>query len=147
MTMRSFPDRVRHALMFEIIGLAIITPAAAYLYDKPIFQMGVVSIGSATIATIWTFVFNLGFDHAMRRMLGHTAKCFRMRLAHTVLFELGLLILLLPPIAWYLNMTLIDTLILDLGIVAFYLIYNFAFNVAYDRVFPVPAIRHVKVTP
>ena len=34
-------------------------------------------------------------------------------------------------------MSLLDTLLLDLAIVAFYLVNNFVFNVVYDRVFPV----------
>ncbi|MBT0780411.1 MULTISPECIES: PACE efflux transporter [Paracoccus] len=138
MTMRSFPDRVRHALMFETIGLAIITPATAWLYDKPLLDMGVVGVGAATLATVWTFVFNLGFDHAMRWLHGHTRKALHHRLLHTLLFEGGLLVMLLPPMAWYLGMTLWQTLLLDLFIVAFYLVYNFVFNIAYDRIFPLP---------
>lgn len=138
MKMRTFPDRIRHTLLFEVIGLMIVTPVAAYLFDKPIMHMGVVGIGSATIATIWNFVFNLGFDHGMHRIFGCTTKTFGMRLVHTVLFEIGLLAILLPPIAWYLNMGLLQTLQLDLAIVAFYLVYNFVFNLAYDRVFPIP---------
>ncbi|WP_220335138.1 PACE efflux transporter [Paracoccus thiocyanatus] len=137
--MRSFPDRVRHALMFEAIGLAIITPATAWLYDKPLLDMGVVGIGAATLATVWTFLFNLGFDHALRRLHGHAHKALRHRLLHSLLFELGLLVMLLPPMAWYLGMTLWQTLLLDLFIVAFYLVYNFVFNIIYDRVFPLPA--------
>ncbi|CAM3350163.1 Uncharacterized membrane protein [Paracoccus aminovorans] len=138
MTMRSFPDRVRHAVSFELIGLAIVTPLAAWLYDKPVLDMGVVGVGAATLATVWNFVFNLGFDHAMRRWAGDVRKALRHRLLHTVLFELGLLVMLLPPMAWYLGMTLWQTLLLDLFIVAFYLVYNFVFNVAYDRLFPLP---------
>ena len=30
--MRTFSDRVRHAVMFELIGLAIFTPGAALLF-------------------------------------------------------------------------------------------------------------------
>ncbi len=138
--MRSFPDRVRHALMFETIGLAIITPATAWLYGKPLLDMGVVGVGAATLATVWTFVFNLGFDHAMRWLHGHTRKALHHRLLHTLLFEGGLLVMLLPPMAWYLGMTLWQTLLLDLFIVAFYLVYNFVFNIAYDRIFPLPDI-------
>ncbi|MFC3568068.1 PACE efflux transporter [Paracoccus simplex] len=139
MTMRSFPDRVRHAVSFELIGLAIVTPLAAWIYDKPLFDMGVVGVGAATLATVWNFVFNLGFDHAMRRWVGDVRKSLRHRLLHTALFELGLLVMLLPPMAWYLGMTLWQTLLLDLFIVAFYLVYNFVFNIAYDRIFPLPA--------
>lgn len=147
MTMRSFPDRVRHALMFEGIGLAIITPLTAIVYDKPMFDMGVVTFAAATVATVWTFLFNLGFDHAMRRAYGHTRKALRHRLLHTAAFELGLLAMLLPPMAWYLQMTLWQTFLLDLFIVAFYLIYNFTFNVIYDRVFPLPQAQPAPSEP
>lgn len=138
MTMRSFPDRVRHAISFELIGLVIVTPLTAWIYDKPMLDMGVVGVGAATAATVWNFVFNLGFDHAMRRWVGHVQKAVHHRLLHTMLFELGLLIMLLPPMAWYLGMTLWQTLMLDLFILAFYLVYNFVFNIAYDRLFPLP---------
>ncbi|MEN2386402.1 PACE efflux transporter [Comamonas sp. A7-5] len=139
MKTRSLSDRVRHALMFEAIGLMIIIPASAALFNKPMTHMGVVGIGSATIATVWNFTFNIGFDRCMRKMYGHIRKSLKARLLHTVLFEAGLLLILLPLIAWYLNMTLLDTLVLDLAIVVFYLVYNFVFNVAYDRFFPVMA--------
>lgn len=46
--------------------------------------------------------------------------------------------ILIPPIAWYLGMSLWDTLIMDVSIIVFYLVYAFLYNLAYDRVFPVP---------
>lgn len=137
--LRSFPDRIRHALMFEAIGLAIVTPAGAYLFAQPIAHMGMVGIGSATLATVWNFVFNLGFDHAMLRLVGHARKNLAARLVHVALFEIGLLVMLLPAIAWYLGMSLWQTFLMDLAIVVFYVVYNFGFNLAYDRVFPLPA--------
>ena len=51
---------------------------------------------------------------------------------------LGLLVLLIPMIAWYLGIGLLQALLMDLAIVAFYLVYTFFFNIAYDRVFPLP---------
>ncbi len=89
-------------------------------------------------------VFGRSNEGLQRRMFGDTNKTFKMRLVHTVLFEIGLLAILLPPIAWYLNMGLFETLQLDLAIVAFYLVYNFVFNLAYDRVFPIPAGRRAE---
>lgn len=65
--MRSFMDRVRHATMFEIIGLAIFIPGSAFILDKPAAEMGVIGVVSATTATVWNFLFNLGFDKAMLR--------------------------------------------------------------------------------
>ena len=140
MSMRSFPDRVRHTVMFEIIGLALVIPGGAMLFNLPATHMGVIGVGSATVATLWNFVYNLGFDHAMLRFAGHTRKSLGLRVLHALLFEGGLLVLLLPPMAWYLGMGLWQTFVMDLAIVGFYVVYAFLFNLIYDRVFPVPAL-------
>lgn len=139
MSMRSFPDRIRHTVMFEVIGLALVIPGGAQLFGLPATHMGVIGVGSATVATIWNFFFNLGFDHAMRRLIGHARKDLPTRILHALLFEAGLLVLLLPPIAWYLGMGLWETFLMDLAIVIFYVVYAFLFNLAYDRLFPIPA--------
>lgn len=139
MSMRSFPDRIRHTVSFELIGLALVIPGGAMLFNLPTMDMGVIGVGSATVATLWNFVFNLGFDHAMLRFTGHTRKSLGLRILHAFLFEGGLLVLLLPPMAWYLGMGLWETFVMDLAIVVFYLVYTFLFNLAYDRIFPIPA--------
>lgn len=138
MSMRSFSDRIRHAVLFELIGIAIFTPAAAWLFNQPVAHMGVIGVVSATAATVWNFLFNLGFDHALVGLTGRVTKTIPLRVAHAVLFEAGLIVVLIPFVAWYLGISLSAALMMDISIVAFYLVYAFAFNIAYDRVFPVP---------
>ncbi len=140
MSMRSLSDRIRHAVLFELIGIAIFTPTAAWLFDQPVAHMGVIGVVSATVATVWNFLFNLGFDHTLIRLTGRVTKTMPMRLAHAALFEAGLIVLLIPFVAWYLGISLWAALMMDLSIVAFYLVYAFVFNIAYDRVFPVPQL-------
>lgn len=135
--MRTFRDRVRHALMFEAVALAIFIPGSTALFDQPLESMGVIGIASATIATLWNFVYNVGFDRAMLSLRGTVHKTMAIRVAHTFLFEAGLVVMLIPMIAWYLGLSLWDALIMDLAIVTFYLVYAFFFNIAYDRIFPV----------
>ena len=132
-------DRVRHALLFEAVALAIFIPGSAAVFDQPMQHMGVIGIVSATIATIWNFVFNVGFDRAMLRLRGSIHKTMAIRVAHTFLFEAGLVAMLIPMIAWYLGIGLWAALLMDIAIVTFYLVYGFLFNIAYDRVFPVAA--------
>lgn len=136
--MRSFMDRVRHAMMFEIIGLAIFIPGSAFILDKPAAEMGVIGIVSATTATVWNFLFNLGFDKAMLRFTGSVSKSMIVRVLHATLFEGGLVVLLIPFIAWYLGISLVAALVMDIAIVVFYLVYAFVFNIAYDKLFPLP---------
>lgn len=136
--MRTFTDRLRHALSFEILGVLLITPLAALVLDHGFFDLGVVTVGSATIAMLWNYAYNWLFDHAMQRLSGGTQKGLGTRIAHAVLFELGLLTLLAPFIAWWLGVGLWQAILLDLGFAGFYVVYAFAFNWGYDRLFPLP---------
>ena len=138
--MRTFRDRVRHALLFEAVALAIFIPGSALVFGQPIEHMGVIGIASATIATLWNFVFNLGFDRALLRLRGSVHKTMAIRIAHTFLFEAGLVIMLIPMIAWYLGIGLWAAFLMDLAIVTFYLVYGFLFNIAYDRIFPITGL-------
>lgn len=135
--MRSTADRIRHALSFEIIALLIVTPASAWLFDKPIGHIGVVAVVSASIATGWNYVYNLGFDHALRRLRGTVKKTVPIRVLHALSFEIGLLFVLLPFIAWYLEISLREAFLIDVSLAVFYLMYAFVFNWIYDVLFPV----------
>ena len=62
-----------------------------------------------------------------------------MRVFHAILFEAGLLAVLMPFIAFYLGITLWQALMMDISFAAFYMAYAFVFNIAYDRLFPITA--------
>lgn len=136
--MRSTADRIRHALLFEIIGVILLVPLGNWVLDVSVHDMGVIGVGSAIIATIWNYVYNIVFDRGMLRVTGSTRKSFRVRVLHALLFEAGLLVILLPLMAWYLGIGLVEALVLDAVIVVFYVVYAFLYNLVYDRVFPVP---------
>lgn len=142
--MRTTADRIRHAVSFEVIGIIIATPLAAFAFHLPGGDSAVIVVASATVAMLWNYVYNLGFDHAMQRLTGGTAKTTRIRVAHAVLFELGLLMIMLPLVAWYLQISLWQALVMDIALALFYMGYAFVFNWAYDRVFPLPEWQEAK---
>lgn len=135
--MRSTPDRIRHALLFECLALALVIPVGSLVFGLQTEQMGVIGVGSAITATLWNYVYNLGFDHAMVRLYGHTHKTIIMRVIHTVIFEAGLQIVLLPAIAVYLKISIMAAFTMSFAIALFYLVYAFFFNMTYDAVFPI----------
>lgn len=137
--MRTTRDRIRHAISFEVIGLVLVTPLGAAAYGMPLADIGIVSLVSATIAMVWNYVFNLMFDHALLQLLGDLHKTVVMRIFHAALFEAGLVAVLMPFMAWYLNVSLFHALTMDVSFSLFYMVYAFGFNWGYDRVFPVPA--------
>jgi uncharacterized membrane protein len=136
--MRTARDRIRHAISFEIIGLALITPLGAWAFHMPMHDIGVLGIVGATIATLWNYIYNFGFDHIMQRVRGSTRKSTLIRALHAMMFEVGLLFVLLPLFAWYLGISLWQAFLMDVSFALFYMGYAFVFNWAYDRLFPLP---------
>lgn len=136
--MRTTRDRIRHAISFEIIGILIIVPLGAMGFGMHTEDIGVVAVVSATIATLWNYVYNIGFDRMMKRCNGTVHKTLGIRLLHTLLFEIGLLVFTLPFIALYLGIGLWQAIVMDVAFVLFYLVYAFVFNWSYDQVFPLP---------
>jgi uncharacterized membrane protein len=137
-SMRTTADRIRHAISFELIGILIATPLAAFAFHLHAGDSAVIIVGSATVAMVWNYVYNLVFDKALNRLAGTTLKSGPVRIAHAVLFEIGLLIMLMPLIALYLGISLWQALIMDLAFALFYMVYALVFNLAYDRLFPLP---------
>lgn len=136
--MRNRRDRIRHAISFEIIGLALVVPLGAAGFGMHAKDIGVVALVASSMATAWNYVYNIWFDRAMKRLRGTVHKTYGLRVLHAVLFETGLLVVTLPFFAWYLGVGLWQAFVMDLSFVVFYLIYAFVFNLVYDRVFPLP---------
>lgn len=138
--MRNTFDRIRHTISFEIIGLLVATPIGVWLFEMPLEDIGAVVIVGATIATVWNYIYNLIFDHALMHFTGEVRKTIPMRIAHAILFEVGLLIALMPFIAWHLQISLLEALVIDASFALFYIVYAFIFNWVYDRIFPVSSL-------
>ncbi|WP_407332226.1 PACE efflux transporter [Enterovibrio sp. 27052020O] len=134
--MRTMTDRIRHAIAFEVIGLILIVSILSQFgFDAA--HTGVMGIAFSVIATGWNYIYNVWFDKAMMKRTGTTKKAQKHRILHAVLFELGLLWITLPAMAWWLNISLWQAFLMDIGLVAFYLVYAYVFNIAYDKLFPV----------
>jgi uncharacterized membrane protein len=62
----------------------------------PMYDIGVVRIIAATIATLWNYVYNFDIDQIMQRLWRDIRKTTLIRVLHAVVFEVGLLRILLP---------------------------------------------------
>lgn len=137
--MRTRLDRIRHAVMFEVIGLLIIM----FIFNQLGFQLGHVGtmgLAFSIIATGWNYVYNIGFDKYLLKRYGTVKKTVLIRIVHSLLFEGGLLFITVPLMAWFLSVSMLDAIVMDMGMVVFYLVYAYIYNVAYDALFPVPEL-------
>lgn len=136
--MRTTADRIRHTVGFELIGLMAFAPLASLVFGYELHQMGIVGAVASLIAATWNYLYNILFDRAMLRYTGQLKKSTPVRVLHAILFEGGLLLVFLPSVAWYLNISLIDAFIMDIAVAGFYMVYAFFYNWAYDLIFPIP---------
>ena len=90
------------------------------------------------MAVVWNFIYNSLFEAWEARQATRGRSVAR-RAAHAIGFEGGLVAVLVPLFAWWLNISLWEALVLDLGLVVFFMIYTFLFSLAFDRVFGLPA--------
>ena len=127
---KTVTERLLHALTFELVAIALCAPIGAWLLDMPVSHVGVLTVMVSLIAMAWNMAFNTLFDRFERR--AGLKRTLGMRIAHAIMFELGLVAMVVPVAAWWLNVSLVEALLLDLGIVLFFLPYTFGFNLAYD---------------
>lgn len=130
--------RVIYAVLFEAIGLIISTLGLLAFSDQDAKTAGGAALGSMIIALVFNYVFNAGFE-AWERRQTVKGRSLRRRIGHGALFEGGLLILMVPFLAWWMGVTLWQALIYDAGLLVFFAAYTFGFTWAFDRVFGLPA--------
>jgi len=129
---KSFKERGLQALGFEALAILICAPVGAWLLDTSLTDTGLLTALIALVAMAWNVVFNTGFDKLLHR-LGFERN-FLARAAHAIAFEVGLLLIVVPIAAWWLKIGLLQALLLDIGLVMFFLPYTFVFNLVYDKV-------------
>ncbi|WP_434596093.1 multidrug/biocide efflux PACE transporter [Pseudomonas sp. R4-83] len=127
---KSITERILQAIGFELLAILICTPLLARLLQKPLLDMGAVTVLIALLALGWNVVFNRFFDRVLVRLnVAHNAW---VRVAHALLFEGGLIVMGVPLIAWWLSVSLWQALLLDIGVLLFFLPYTYVYHWGYD---------------
>ncbi len=137
--LRSIWDRLRQITLFEIGGLLLIAPPFAWASGEPLIESAALLAVIAFMAAVWNAAYNTTFDWFEGRATGRTAdrRPFGMRVLQAIGFEIGILVTSLPLIVWWTDLGWMAALAADIGLAIAYTAYAFAFNLAYDRYFPI----------
>ena len=127
---KSITERVFQAVGFELLAIVICTPLLAWVMDKPMLDMGVVTMAIAALALAWNVLFNGMFDRLLTRLA--IVRTAWVRVVHALLFEGGLVALGVPLIAWWLDIRLWQAFVLDIGVLLFFLPYTYVYHWVYD---------------
>ncbi|EPF71394.1 chlorhexidine efflux PACE transporter AceI [Acinetobacter rudis] len=130
--------RIVHALSYEIILLVIIAIALSFIFEVPLDVTGGLGVAMAVTSVIWNMIFNHYFEKLEhKRKFKRTIK---VRILHAIGFEGGLMLLTIPMVAYAMDMTLFQAILLDLSMTTCILVYTFIFQWCYDilenRYFP-----------
>lgn len=135
--MQGLKRRVVYVTMFELIAVGL-TSSLLIVGGHDASHAGVAAIASSLIAVVWNFAFNAMFE-AWEARQATRGRSWKRRAAHAIGFEGGLVLALVPLFAWWLGITLWEALVLDIGLLLFFMVYTYLFSLAFDRVFGLPA--------
>jgi uncharacterized membrane protein len=129
--------RILQAALYEGIAIAVVTPTLAIAFSHPPGSAFLLSAVMSSIALAWNYLFNTVFERWESRQLVKGRSLAR-RVAHGMGFEGGLAIILMPVMAYWLDVSLMTAFVADLGLLAFFFVYTVAFTWAFDKVFGLP---------
>ncbi|KVO96561.1 hypothetical protein WJ83_24915 [Burkholderia ubonensis] len=135
--MQGLPRKITQAILYEAIAIACISPAIAALFGEGLVYSGALSATMSAIALLWNMVYNTLFERWEATRVQRTRTLGR-RIIHACGFEGGLIFILVPVVAWWLDISWFDAFLVDLGLFAFFFCYAFVFQWAFDRVFDAP---------
>jgi len=144
--MQGIQRRVTYVALYELIAIVAASLLLALVSGQGMAHSGVVAVAASAIAIVWNLGFNYVFERWEARQVVR-GRSLRRRVAHAIGFEGGLGLLLVPLMAWWFDVTLLQALWMDLGLLLFFLGYTFVFSWCFDRVFGLPASAAVGAVP
>ena len=129
--------RVVQAVLYEFIAVVFVGPVMGLVFDQPVSSTLALAVLMSAVALGWNYVFNALFERWEARQEVKGRSIWR-RMAHGIGFEGGLVVMLVPVMAYWLQTTVLKAFVADLGILVFFFVYAVVFTWAFDRVFGLP---------
>ncbi|MGR3893634.1 PACE efflux transporter [Pseudomonas sp. 1176_21] len=139
--MQGVTRKITQAILYEVIAVACVAPALALAFDEGMAHSTVLSVIMSGMALGWNMLYNYLFEFWEVRQ-ARRSRTFVRRLLHAIGFEGGLVLILLPVVAWWLDISLWAALGTNLALFMFFFVYAFVFQWGFDRVFGVPESAH-----
>ena len=129
--------RIIYVSLYEAIAIAVSSLIFIAIGQKA-SDSGIMAVAASVIAICWNLSFNHLFEKWEARQTVKGRSVLR-RVVHAIGFEGGIAAMLIPLMAWWFNITLWEAAVMEAGLLVFFMVYTFAFNWAFDRLFGLPA--------
>lgn len=129
--------RVTYVTLFEIFAVLFATIILMALSGGNAQGSLPIATAVSALAVIWNYIYNTLFESWERRN-GVIARTVKIRCAHAVGFEGGLLAVTLPLYMLWYNIGVYKAFTMVAALLVFFLIYTFIFTLLFDTVFELP---------
>ncbi|MDI1259000.1 PACE efflux transporter [Aquabacterium sp.] len=137
--MQGLKRKLIYVTLFELIAICMSSTLLALISTRDsLVYAGMAAVASSAIALVWNLIYTSAFEYWEARQAKKGRGLLR-RAVHALGFELGLVVLLVPLFAALLGLSLWDAFVYDLGLMVFFMVYTFLFNLGFDHVFGLPA--------
>ena len=123
--------------MYEFIAIAFVGPILSFAFNKSQTSTLGLAVILSSIALGWSDTFNTIFERWESHQPVKGRSLWR-RVAHSLGFEGGLTLILVPAMALWLDISPLKAFIANLGLLAFFFVYAIVFTWAFDRMFGLP---------
>lgn len=128
--------RVGYSLLYEFIAI-ICTTILLMILGNSLEKSLPMAMGTSVLAIIWNLIWNTFFEFLEKRFKWK-GRSVGVRVVHAIGFEGGLSIICIPFLSWWLGIPLIEAFFTEIGILVFFLIYTYVFNLGFDKIFGLP---------
>jgi uncharacterized membrane protein len=122
--------RVVHAVLFEVCALIILVPLMSHGFGMEMLHFGALAVILAICAMGCNMLYNQIYEMLEARFGWRRTPAIRV--LHTLGFEAFFMAVALPLTAWWLAISVLDALLLDLTFSLFFMVYAFCFNWLFD---------------
>jgi uncharacterized membrane protein len=110
--------KIVQAILYEAIAVACVAPALELAFGAGMAESAVLSMLMSAIAMSWNMAFNWAFERWEAQP--QRSRTFLRRLLHALGFEGGLVLILLPLVAYWLGISLWAALVTNLALFVFF---------------------------
>lgn len=136
--MQGTKRRVTYVFFYEIFSFFICAMVLAVLSDTSISHTGPLSILIAVIAVTINYFYNHVFEMWEKKQISKKRTVMR-RVVHAIGFQIVLVMILIPLIAWWMQISLIKAFLLDFSLMVLIPCYTFVYNYLFDHIFGLPS--------
>lgn len=129
--------RIIQAVLYEAIAVGFVGPGLAFLFEQPQASTIALAAFMSSCAVGWSYIFNTRFEKWESTQVVK-GRSWKRRMIHGLGFEGGLVVMLVPVMAYWLNTSIFAAFIADLGVLAFFFVYAIAFTWGFDKLFGLP---------